>query len=142
MPKDDIPPDDELQKRVEELLSRPVGGDGRADNPEIPHDQISAIEDRVKKIRGTSSIPDISSDPTKARASSSGADYRGVGVGFIAAYALIGPILLGWGIGWLLDRDKPGPHTSSTYGVLIGTVLGFIAFIIALVRASKTDPNR
>lgn len=69
-----------------------------------------------------------------------GADGDGVkslGVGMTAAYALVGGMIFGFGIGWLLDRHFGTSPVYAGAGGLIGLVASLIYVFILLARANR-----
>jgi F0F1-type ATP synthase assembly protein I len=61
---------------------------------------------------------------------------RGLGLGFSIGYAILGLPLLGYGIGWLIDRQL-GTKTIGGFGMLIGATLGVVFAIVQLNRQQR-----
>ena len=107
--------------------------------------QIDALQAKSRLIRKNNPMPEPPewkfarpSDPKP----STGPNYRGAGIGLMAAYALVGPVLLGIGIGYLIDKRTPGSHDAQTWGGIIGVVAGFVAFLVTLVRLLNSGPKQ
>ena len=106
--------------------------------------QLREIEERAAKLRGGTKMPDPPEwnykRPTShqdQRVEKDSESYRGLGVGLMLAYAMIGPIIVGWGVGWLIDRDT-GKNSGQTWGTVIGMFVGFIAIVFLLGRANQS----
>lgn len=63
-------------------------------------------------------------------------DYHAAGIGFAAAYMLVGSVIGGWFVGWLIDRASGG-NLGQGLGVLFGGILGTIAVLIMLIRGGS-----
>lgn len=60
---------------------------------------------------------------------------KAIGIGFRAASELLASLLVGTGLGFLLDRFAP----TSPWGLLAGIFVGFAAGVITIARAMKPD---
>ena len=107
--------------------------------------QLREIEEKAAALRGGTRMPDPPEWDYKRPVShqerqieKDSGSYRGLGVGLTLAYAMVGPLIVGWGIGWMVDRDS-GKNTWQTWGTVIGMFLGFIAVVFLL---SKTNQDR
>jgi uncharacterized membrane protein YeaQ/YmgE (transglycosylase-associated protein family) len=120
------PTKDELEQRLRHLL-----GEEAAEAVPKPVDAIDArlseIEEKAKKIRANSPTTETSDwnlgqpDASKG-ASGSGLYYRDLGFGMTVLYALVGPLVAGFGVGYLIDRRTPGSTTGQLWGTVIGAV--------------------
>lgn len=105
------PSDDEIERRLETMRAR-VSSAGKSAFPEPPDFKV----DRPPMMR-------------KRPEDEHG--YRGLGIGLTAAYALVGMMILGFVVGWLIDGRVAG--TGTAFGGLLGTVLG-IGFVLWLIN--------
>ncbi len=130
------PDDDELERRLRELG---VLGDDA--------DEADPLAERIKAIKepaGTAAsrlpeVPDWEFNRPKLpgqRDPEKGDAYLGVGVGLSVAYTLIGAILVGFGIGWLIDRSSHG-YIGQALGTLLGAIAGIAGAVFTIVRAQK-----
>ncbi|HTQ11764.1 MAG TPA: hypothetical protein VMI31_17010 [Fimbriimonadaceae bacterium] len=109
------PTDEEIEARMQDMRDK-VSQAGRSRMPEPPELKV----DRPKMLQ--KGVPDHG--------------YHGLGIGMTAAYALVGMMAAGFGIGWLLDH---GPHSAGfgpAFGGLAGCVAG-IAFVFWLINRPK-----
>ena len=140
MAEDREPSDDELQERLRKLLGdEETNTVARPPFEEREVDPITAklsdIEERTKQIRDRHRLPDPPEWNYKRPKTSMGKetdiDYKGVGLGFSVLYALIGPLLVGFGIGWLID-NRTGGSTGRIWGAMIGAVCGLIGAVVLM----------
>lgn len=61
-------------------------------------------------------------------------DHRGVGEGLAASYLLVGSVLLGLFIGWLIDREGT---MGLAIGGFIGSILGIFGAIWIIIKGEK-----
>ena len=118
-------PDDEVDARLAEISSRPVG-----DLPQFA-DPLDALERRAAQGRALHSKA-MNADSRKL--DSDRRATKGLGVGMAMAYTMLGLPLLGLGLGYLLNRVFPGPWIA--LGVVAGFVAG-VAFALALGNREK-----
>lgn len=57
-------------------------------------------------------------------------------MGLAIAYALLGPALVGWGIGALVDR-RTGGQFAQMIGLVLGVLLGIICVVVVQARSNK-----
>jgi F0F1-type ATP synthase assembly protein I len=160
MPDEPEPTEKELEERLKKLLGDAESADSdelneielkihgieekltAAGQPRAETDDIDAklrgIEERANKLRASKALPQ---EESRTRPSQSITSYRGLGVGITIAYALVGPLFAGYGIGWLIDR-KVGGGSYQMWGTLIGLFAGFAAALVLLARADKTGPKK
>lgn len=105
--------------------------------PEPPSDE--EINERIERLRDKVSeagsrkmpeVPDWNYERPKAYQPQphDKHNYRGLGVGITVAYALVGFMVLGFGVGWLIDRAT-GINWGQPVGALVGTMIGIgVAF--------------
>jgi F0F1-type ATP synthase assembly protein I len=107
--------------------------------------KVAELQAKGREIRKRNPMPEPPewkvTRPEGAKPAS-GPNYRGAGIGLMAAYALVGPVLLGIGIGYLIDKRTPGSHVGQTWGGIIGVIAGFVAFLVTLVRLVNTGPKQ
>jgi len=73
----------------------------------------------------------------KAEAKSQSEGMSAIAFGLKLGYSLTGPIILGFGIGWVIDHFA---HTNWVFGV--GTVLGMIVgFVLLIYLMMQQDPS-
>lgn len=105
-------------------------------------DEIEArlrdIEEKARQARAGARFPDPPEwNYTRKRAPTpTGSEYKGLGFGLAAAYALLGMVFFGWGIGWLIDRSSGG-ITGQAIGVTLGGIAGLGAALFMLNRGSQ-----
>jgi hypothetical protein len=108
------PPDeDEIELRLADMRSK-VASAGATRMPEPPDFEFQ---------RPKSGRPDGNDKQ----------GYRGLGIGLTAAYALVGMMALGFGIGWLFDHGANGANFGPAIGGLVGCIAG-IVFVIWLIN--------
>ena len=66
------------------------------------------------------------------------ADYRGLGYGLTIAYTMVGPLIAGYGIGYLIDKKQGDGNTWQTWLTIAGMVLGFIGALFLMTKANET----
>jgi F0F1-type ATP synthase assembly protein I len=62
---------------------------------------------------------------------------RGLGLGLVIAYSFIGFPMVGYFIGFLIERFG-GPGYAKDWGAIIGMALGFISLFVLLRRANSS----
>src|ERR1044071_7849329 len=117
--------EEELERRLRSLLGEPqeVPPPDESDDFEL---KLREIEDKAASIKSTTRMPDPpewnykrpESEQERQIKNDSGS-YRGIGVGLTLAYAMVGPLIVGWGVGWLMDRGT-GSNQNQTWGTVIG----------------------
>lgn len=68
--------------------------------------------------------------------------HRGLGVGIVLAYAFLGPLFLGYGLGWLADNNFRTGVLWQGWGTVSGAFLGMFALIVVLNRSDQTGPKK
>ena len=61
---------------------------------------------------------------------------KGLGIGLTIAYTILGMPLIGYGLGWLLDREL-NTLIWKGFGVLLGAVVGVWYALVMLARTNK-----
>jgi F0F1-type ATP synthase assembly protein I len=142
--KREEPDEEELERRLQAIL----GGAGPSDTdaggePDEFELKLREIEDKAASIKSTSRMPDPPDwdykrpvTESERRLKDDSGSYRGIGVGLTLAYAMVGPLIVGWGVGWLMDRGK-STNQGQTWGTVIGMFLGFIAVVFLLSRTNR-----
>ena len=127
-------PEDELT-RLERLL-----GERSTELPEPPsvdeiREKLDAVPSRVS--REFPDEPELKFKRPKMLQKETGdsANYRGLGYGLTIAYALVGCMVAGFGVGWLIDRGTGGV-TGQAMGGLVGSLVG-IGFAFYLMNKSQ-----
>jgi len=100
----DIPPDDEVETKFKAISDRLDEAQAKRKLPDVPEWNYK----RPKSNRGNSSDP---------------SNYRGLGIGISIGYTLVGCMVLGWGIGWLIDRQSGG-NSYQAFMALGGCIVG------------------
>ncbi|MCW5938459.1 MAG: hypothetical protein KF884_07090 [Fimbriimonadaceae bacterium] len=109
--------DQEKLRKIEAEIERL----GRETQFADPHDRefesrLRGIEEKAESAR----VRQRGAEIERNRSSSVGGDSgRGLGIGLSIAYAILGLTMLGWGVGWLLDRG-----TDRVLWQGLGTVFG------------------
>lgn len=136
--QDQDPDEEELEKRLQALLGESPSADhGRAEPelaPEPPEDEIEArfkaVSDRLDQAQANRKLPDVPEwNPKRPERGepkgSDSANYKGLGYGISIGYTLVGCMVLGWGIGWVIDRRVGGGgNTYQAFMALGGCVVG------------------
>ncbi len=99
--------------------------------PDLPDDaELRGKIERITSSSPTHRMPDVPDIPGPARKTvhrgSQSYDYGTLGVGMSAAYAVVGSMAVGFGLGWLIDRV-----THSEFGTPIGAVLGAVLGVVS-----------
>jgi F0F1-type ATP synthase assembly protein I len=121
--------DDALEQRIEELQER-------AKAPEIPGFDAE-FESKVRELEVRANAAKNKREEEqrvirKQKASDAEA-AQGLGNGLAVAYAIIGVPMLGFGIGWLVDRQAGGSFFGSL-GAVLGMVIGMAYAMFILNR--------
>ncbi|HVT13548.1 MAG TPA: AtpZ/AtpI family protein [Fimbriimonadaceae bacterium] len=136
----------ELERRMAQFRLREEDGSARSKFPEPPTDE--EIEARLESMRskiseaGQSRMPEPPEFEVKRprMLQQQPADkhgYRSLGIGMTAAYALVGMMILGVGLGWLLDHGSNSANVGPALGGLAGCVVG-IGFVIWLINRDQS----
>jgi F0F1-type ATP synthase assembly protein I len=150
MAEDKGPSDDELGERLRKLLGEPGDGDRLTPPsdetvPDPVNAKLSEIEEKTREIRERHRLPDPPEwnykRSTRPIGKQTDIDYRGVGLGFSVLYALIGPLLVGFGIGWFID-SRTGGSGARVWGAMIGSVCGLIGAVVLMSQTSRTGPKK
>lgn len=132
----------ELQRRLKEAGLDKDEGPSENRFPEPPSDEeidsrLNSMRDKVSSAgrSGMPEPPDFQFKRPKAFRPQEGDryGYKGLGIGMTAAYALVGMMALGFGIGWLLDHGHNTSNFGPAIGGLVGCVVG-IGFVIWLIN--------
>jgi F0F1-type ATP synthase assembly protein I len=138
------PSDEELQARLRKLL----GEDGRElENLEeqIPEEELDELDlklremdDKITEARAKATLPDVPDWNYKRpqEKAPEKTEYGGLGVGLSIAYTIIGFPLLGYGIGYLLQRLTGSAFWPSTLA-MSGMVLGVAVAVFMLSRTQN-----
>ncbi len=120
-----------LEKGVEEIAS----GTRFDEMPDTTHldDRFRSIKNKVSKQKGE---PQPGDGGGGHWAGESGEGYRSAGVALSVAYALVGCTIVGWGIGWLIDRNTGG-NIAQAVGGLIGAVTGLVSAVFLAFRSNS-----
>lgn len=123
------PEEEERLKRIEEELEK-AKGVAFADPDEGDRDsELRAIEDRARAARKAQERHTPEGMGSSFITPESG---RGLARGLQIAYAIIGVPLVGFGVGWLVDRQ--------TGGVLwqgVGTILGATIAVVYAIKSTS-----
>ncbi len=139
MPEDHGPTDEELERRLKHLL----GSEGEAAEEADPIEaKLTEIEERTKKIRADSRMPEPPEwdfkRPDISKTKYVGGDYyRDLGFGFAVLYSLVGPLGVGFGIGYFIDKRNPGSTAGELWGTIIGCVCGLVAAFVTISKHER-----
>jgi len=97
------------------------------DEPDKPDSDGEALKDLDARLKAI--------DARKGGARDKPAE-AGMNAGYQALGSLFGGILVGLGLGWVVDRYV---HTTP-WGMVVGTVLGLVAAIYTIVKAGQDRP--
>ncbi len=123
----DLPdlPEDEVERRTQAVANIPSG------LPEVP---------KLEDIRANAWAAKEKHDSTKAETERKQAqdqkNARGLGVGLMVAYLIMGFPFLGIGIGWVLDAQL-NANVYKGLGALIGSTVGVTVSIIYINNSNK-----
>lgn len=140
MPEDPLDAEErELQERLHKLLGEGASVDVPMPEPdESEADEIAAKAEALKTGIGHHPMPDVPDwqfqRPTPAGSNQSPADYRNLGRGMQLAYALIGLPIVGFGVGYLVDRS-----TGFGSGKAIGAMVGFALALYYVVKTTQGE---
>ena len=109
------------------------GTRGEGDRTEPP-DNEAALSARLKRL---GERLDQSSRPSET-VSRQARDASAFARGFRLSSEMVGGVLVGAGLGWLLDRWLG----SSPWGLIVFLLLGFAAGILNVMRAAGVAPDR
>ena len=111
------------------------GTRGEGDRTEPP-DNEAALSARLKRLGErldqTSRPSETGSSPRQTN------DASAFGRGFRLSSEMVGGVLVGAGLGWLLDRWLG----TSPWGLIVFLLLGFAAGILNVMRAAGVAPDR
>lgn len=111
--------DNELKKKSEQLTERTEDVLKEFPAPRLPENPIPSAKQEIR----------LPGENLKA-------GQRNIALGLAIAYALLGPALIGWGIGALVDL-KTGSHLGQMTGLIFGVLLGVICVIIVQAKNNK-----
>lgn len=117
--------DDVVDAKREELVS----GVGGSKFPEPPSLEVKRPQGLGAKLAGKS-------DKQNTFHGDDAEGYRGLAVGLSVAYSLVGFVILGWAVGWLIDRVG-GRGLGQAFCTLIGGILGLISAVMIITRSEK-----
>lgn len=101
--------------------------------------KLSEIENKAKKFRAKSRFPDPPEwnfTRKKTKDDSDSANHLGLGIGLSAAYALVGCMFGGFGVGYLIDRATGG-DIAQPIGATVGVILGVVSTFILINRPNS-----
>jgi hypothetical protein len=113
----------------------------KADEPDNEFDaKLKEIEAKAKSLRNRGAFPDPPDWNYKRRKrkddGDDGSNARGLGIGISAAYALVGCMFGGFGVGYLIDRATGG-EIAQPIGATIGVMIGVASTFILINRTGK-----
>ena len=160
MPEQPEPTEEELERRLQKLLGEAENASSdELDEIELKlrglEDKLESssaerkqrdgffdaeFEDRLEKLHAKADMAKKARDGTKSesnrRQSIDSTSSRGLGFGLALAYTMVGPLIAGYAIGWLVDKGAGSGNTWQTWGTVIGMFSGFIAVVFLLNRTS------
>jgi len=101
--------------------------------------KLAEIEGKAKRFRSKSRFPDPPEWNFKRKRKSEdedNANHLGLGIGLSAAYALVGCMFGGFGVGYLIDRATGG-DIAQPIGATVGVILGVISTFILINRPNS-----
>jgi F0F1-type ATP synthase assembly protein I len=135
----DPPSDEDIAERLRKVREELSG----MELPELPEDEVEAksieLQEKVAAARRRSfpDPPELEVNrPHQKQLEDPG--YRGLGIGMSVAYSLVGCVVVGWGIGKLIDMQTGGA-LGQAIGTLLGAVGGLAASIMMIMRAGDRD---
>ncbi len=107
--------------------------DERSESGAAGHKATAELEARIARARGRSSV-EAEAEPARQ------GDMSGMSRGFRLASEFVAAILVGAGLGWIIDSVLP----TRPWGTVILLLLGFAAGVLNVVRmtaeANKANP--
>jgi F0F1-type ATP synthase assembly protein I len=142
--------EDPFKKVQEELRKIDLGDPAISDPAPEEAENESAVEERLAQLgEGVSStelppVPEWSykrpEDKNKAKlAEAKKDDYKGLGYGLAIAYTLVGPLIVGWFAGMLIDKARGSGTLWQTWLTIGGMILGFIGAIVIISRSHQEN---
>jgi ATP synthase protein I len=107
------------------------GAQGNDDRGKPPVDE-AALSARLKRLGERLGAIQASRPPDSSRGASSRADSSAMARGFRLSTELVGGVLLGAAMGWLLDRWLG----TSPWGLIVLLLLGFTGGVLNVMRAA------
>jgi F0F1-type ATP synthase assembly protein I len=122
----------EFEERLDRNREDKAGGDRLVD---------AEFEERIRKLHGRADAAKAARDGATREAERTrgveGTSARGLGFGLIIAYSLVGPMIAGWGVGWLIDRGRGQGNEGQTWGTVVGMFAGFAMVVFLAQRAGN-----
>lgn len=117
-------------------------------NPELPDEkEFDELESKAQELRervasqGPTRMPPVPKwdykRPPKSQYAGDPNDYKGLGVGISVAYMMLGSLVVGLGIGWVLDRLFHQDIFIAIFG-LIGALFGIVTTLLLINRSNMT----
>lgn len=114
-------------------------------NPELPEDKdFDELEAKATELReraastGPTRMPEVPEwnykRPRNAATNDDPNNYKGLGIGISVAYMMLGSLVVGLGIGWLLDKAFNQTIFLAIFG-LIGALFGIATTFILINRS-------
>jgi ATP synthase protein I len=107
-----------------------------SDKREEPPDDEAQLSARLQRLGER--IASANRPSENERAPRQGVDTSAFARGFRLSTELVGGVLVGAGLGWLLDRWLG----SSPWGLIVFVLLGFAAGVVNVMRAAGVAPQR
>jgi ATP synthase protein I len=107
-----------------------------SDKREEPLDNEAQLSARLQRLGER--IASANRPSENERAPRQGVDTSAFARGFRLSTELVGGVLVGAGLGWLLDRWLG----SSPWGLIVFVLLGFAAGVVNVMRAAGVAPQR
>ena len=114
-------------------MSDDTRGDGERNNPPDEEAQLSA---RLQRLGDR--LASASRDSENGSGSRPGTDASAFARGFRLSTELVAGVLVGAGLGWLIDRWLG----STPWGLIVFLLLGFAAGVLNVMRAAGVAPDR
>jgi F0F1-type ATP synthase assembly protein I len=129
---------DSDEERLRKLLGEPEDSEPEQDEFDRRLGQIGQQLDEARDRRKLPDVPEW--DYKRAPKPTTAGDphnVKGLGVGMSAGYTLVGCMIMGYGIGWLIDRPSGGT-AGQAFGALGGCVVGMFVTIVMITRSGKS----
>ncbi len=130
--------EEERFRKIEEELTKAASVEFA-----LPSDDVS-LDDRLKAFESRARAAQRRAEPVVSPGGTTKkgmAGTRDTGVAIAIAYNLLGCVIGGWAIGFLIDQLAHTNPMGQGIGALVGAVAGVTAAVVLALRAESTGPK-